>query len=80
MAEEKSGWHPPNANELLEKAIENGSQWYELRLPLKTISFPISEWDTALRDAKEFRRVLRGKAALYFCYKTDGVLHAELVL
>ena len=38
MAQEAAGWHPPNAQELLEVSIPDGSQWYEVRMPLRNIS------------------------------------------
>lgn len=79
MANLESGWHPPNAQELLEASIPDGSSWYELRLPLGPISYPIEKWDEAIGDAKAFRRVFK-KAALVYCYKDGQGLHADRVL
>ena len=80
MANSDAGWHPPNAKELLEKAVPEGSHWYEVRTPLKTLSFPVEKWDAALNDTKVFRSCLGCDAALFYCHKgTDG-LHAERLL
>jgi hypothetical protein len=77
MAQEAAGWHPPNAQELLEQSIPDGLQWYELRLPLKTLSYTIDRWDDALKDAKALGRVFKGE--LYHCHKEDGRLEAQRV-
>ena len=72
-----AGWHPPNAQELLEASIPNDSQWYEVRMPLKTLSYTIDRYDDALMDAKALRRIF--KAELYYCSKENGKLTAEKV-
>ena len=76
MATPDEGWNPPNARELLEANIVDGSSWYELRLPLKTLSYSIDQWDEAIGDAKAFKRVFK-RSALLFCHKTNGALTAE---
>ena len=40
MAEE-AGWNPPNARELLEANIPDGSQWYEVRMKIKVLSYTV---------------------------------------
>jgi hypothetical protein len=52
MAQEAAGWHPPNAQELIEASIPDGATWYELRLPLKTLSYSVDRWDEAIENLK----------------------------
>ena len=77
MAEEAAGWHPPNAEELLEGSIPNGSQWYECRTKLKVLSYTVDRYDDALKDAKALKRIF--KAKLYYCHKGEDGLHAEQI-
>ena len=77
MANESAGWHPPNTQEILETGIPDGSQWYELRLPLKTLSYTVERWEDALQDAKALGPVFKGE--LYYCHKEDGRLEAQRV-
>ena len=77
MAESDVGWCPPNAKELLEQAIPENAEWYELRgLPLRVLSYPIEDWDGALNDTKAFQHVFK-QAALFHCYRDSNGLHAE---
>jgi hypothetical protein len=76
LAQEEAGWHPPNAQELLEASIPDGLQWYELRLPLKTISYEVGRYDAALQDAKALKIF---KPALFYCCKENGRLEAQRV-
>jgi len=48
MAQEAAGWCPPNAQELLEASIPDGSQWYEVRTSLKTLSYTVDRYDGCL--------------------------------
>lgn len=73
-----AGWHPPNAQELLEASIPIGTTWFELRLPITTISYTTDKWDSALKDARALGRVFKGE--LYVCYKDTEGLHAERAL
>jgi hypothetical protein len=73
----EAGWHPPNAQELLEASIPDGSSWYEVRMPLKTISYTVDRFDSALQDAKALKRVF--KAELFYCCKENGKLEAQRV-
>lgn len=77
MKEEVVSWHPPGANELLEKAIPEGSHWFELRTSVTTLSFPAEEWGNAIGDSKAFREYLGCVAKLYRCHKDADGLHAE---
>lgn len=78
MAQEAAGWSPPDAQEILMANIPDGHAWYELRLPLKTLSYAVERWDEALGDAKAFKRVFK-RSALFYCHKANGVLSAEEV-
>ena len=76
MAEE-AGWNPPNARELLEANIPDGSQWYECRLPMhRVISYTVDRYDDALQDARALKIF---KAELYYCFKGEDGLHAEQI-
>ena len=77
MATLEEGWCPPNAQELLEASISVGSNWYELRLPLRTISYTVDRFDDALKDAKALERIFKGR--LYLCFKDSEGLHQELI-
>ena len=77
MEEEVVCWHPPDEQDILIANIPDNSSWYELRgLPLRTLSYPIEDWDSALSDTKAFQHVFK-KAALFHCYKDADGLHAE---
>jgi hypothetical protein len=47
MTEKAAGWCSPNALDILVNNIPDGSSWHELRLPLRTLSYPIEKWDEA---------------------------------
>jgi len=77
MAQEAAGWCLPNAQDILIANIAVGAQWYELRLPLTTISYEVGRYDAALKDAKALKIF---KPALFYCYKDGQGLHADRVL
>ncbi len=78
MGEEAQDWCPPKeVQDLLIVNIPDGSQWYELRMKIKVLSYTVDRYDDALRDAKAFKRIF--DCALFYCVKENGVLSAEQV-
>jgi len=68
---------PSQRSGILEASIPDGSQWYEVRMPLKTLSYTVERWEDALQDAKALGPVFKGE--LYYCHKEDGRLEAQRV-
>lgn len=78
MAHEAAGWSPPKeVQDLLIVNIPDGTQWYECRMALKVLSYPVDKYDSALKDAKALKRVF--KAELFYCSKENGKLEAQRV-
>ena len=87
MAQEAAGWCPPNAQELLEASIPDGSQWYEVRTSWETLSYEVDRYDDALKDAKvqllpeEIAAGNRGKSFLAFIYpRIDALIPSQRLL
>lgn len=66
-------WHPPGVQGLIEAAIPDGMQWYELRMPLDPLSYAVDRYDDALKDAKLFRDNLKLGELFNSCKKNDEI-------
>jgi len=67
----------PNINELLEKHVPNGTQWYEIRNQLSVASYPVEDYDTAVANAKHIMKIFPGVTTLHYVWKESGSMHEE---
>jgi hypothetical protein len=68
---------PPNIKELLERYLEDGAQWYEIRSGFLLYAYDIEDYDKALLNAKHIAKIFPGITSFIYVWKESGRIQEE---